>query len=185
MGYLPFSVRPSTAGARGECGLVRPGGGIGRRGHADRDPMCTPPIAQDEADTLATVIDLYLHSTTLKMNQRERLWQIRNPPGRADLAFSACSPTAISASEPLRIGSVSEAVLVDLLDAHTMGLAKRLALLPMEPIKLSWAMFRNGTGGIGFLRPTGKMTSSRRKVRQRWQRRRTRTCSTTRTAQWS
>ncbi len=56
----------------------------------------------------------------------------------------------IDATEALRIGAVNEVVPDDQLDAHTMKLAKRIALLPMESIKLNKAMIRKGMDAMGF-----------------------------------
>ena len=56
----------------------------------------------------------------------------------------------IDAREALRIGAVNEVVPDDQLDAHVMKLAKRIALLPMESIKLNKAMIRKGMDMMGF-----------------------------------
>jgi enoyl-CoA hydratase/carnithine racemase len=56
----------------------------------------------------------------------------------------------MDAREALRIGAVNEVVPDDQLDAHVMKLAKRIALLPMESIKLNKAMIRKGMDAMGF-----------------------------------
>ncbi len=56
----------------------------------------------------------------------------------------------MDAREALRIGAVNEVVPDDQLGAHVMRLAKRIALLPMESIKLNKAMIRKGMDAMGF-----------------------------------
>ncbi len=56
----------------------------------------------------------------------------------------------IDAPEALRIGAINEIAPDDQLDAHVMKLAKRIALLPMESIKLNKAMIRKGMDMMGF-----------------------------------
>ncbi len=56
----------------------------------------------------------------------------------------------MSAQEAWRIGAVNEVVPDDQLDEHTMKLARRIALLPMEPLKLNKAMIRKGMDMMGY-----------------------------------
>ncbi len=56
----------------------------------------------------------------------------------------------IDAKEALRIGAVNEVVPDDQLEEHVMKLAKRIALLPMESIKLNKAMIRKGMDAMGY-----------------------------------
>ncbi len=56
----------------------------------------------------------------------------------------------ISAQEMHRMGGVNEVVPADQLEAHVQKLARRIALLPMESIKLNKAMIRKGMDMMGF-----------------------------------
>jgi len=56
----------------------------------------------------------------------------------------------IDAQEAYRIGAVNELYPRDELDERTMKLAKRIALLPMESLKLNKAMIRKGMDMMGF-----------------------------------
>ncbi len=56
----------------------------------------------------------------------------------------------IDAQEAYRIGLVNELYPRDELEARTMKLAKRIALLPMESLKLNKAMIRKGMDMMGY-----------------------------------
>jgi enoyl-CoA hydratase/carnithine racemase len=56
----------------------------------------------------------------------------------------------MSAQEAYRIGAVNEVVPDDQLDEHVMKLARRIALLPMESLKLNKAMIRKGMDAMGY-----------------------------------
>ncbi len=56
----------------------------------------------------------------------------------------------IDAQEAYRIGAVNEVYPADELAERTMKLAKRIALLPMESLKLNKAMIRKGMDMMGY-----------------------------------